>query len=197
MIPLLGFNHTLTVSIPWNDKVDNFQLCQKKSLDILRICFITYAYLCRIHRCHITCDAVVNDIYICTHTHTYIYIYIYLYITYKSTITQPLLRRCYCPPIVTVKQHQTFRGFYDLLSQQLRSLNRRKLDALPSNHTGVILCMCSANKRRRYKVTSSLIGWAHTRNDPWPRIIWNYGFNPGWICKLKDSVASVTQNELD
>ena len=29
-----------------------------------------------------------------------------------------------------------------------------------------ILCMGSANERRRYSVTSSLIGWAHTQNDP-------------------------------
>ena len=27
---------------------------------------------------------------------------------------------------------------------------------------GIILCMCSANERRRYIVTSSLISWAHT-----------------------------------
>ena len=26
--------------------------------------------------------------------------------------------------------------------------------------------MCSANERRRYNVASSLIGWAHTQNDP-------------------------------
>ena len=31
---------------------------------------------------------------------------------------------------------------------------------------GIILCMCQANERRRYNVTSSLIGWAHTQNDP-------------------------------
>ena len=30
---------------------------------------------------------------------------------------------------------------------------------------GLILCMLSANERRRYNATSSLIGWAHTRND--------------------------------
>ena len=30
----------------------------------------------------------------------------------------------------------------------------------------IILGMCSANERRRYSVTSSLIGWAHTKNDP-------------------------------
>ena len=33
--------------------------------------------------------------------------------------------------------------------------------------TGIILAMGSANERRRYIVTSSLIGWAHTQNDPW------------------------------
>ena len=27
--------------------------------------------------------------------------------------------------------------------------------------------MGSANERRRYNVTSSLIGWAHTQNDLW------------------------------
>ena len=32
--------------------------------------------------------------------------------------------------------------------------------------TRVILCMHPANKRRRYIVTSPLIGWAHTQNDP-------------------------------
>ena len=30
-----------------------------------------------------------------------------------------------------------------------------------------ILCMCPANERRRYIVTSSLTGWAHTQNDLW------------------------------
>ena len=34
-------------------------------------------------------------------------------------------------------------------------------------YSGIILCMCPANKRRRYIVTSALIGWAHTQNDPW------------------------------
>ena len=31
---------------------------------------------------------------------------------------------------------------------------------------GIILCMGSANERRRYNVTSSIIGWALTQNDP-------------------------------
>ena len=33
-------------------------------------------------------------------------------------------------------------------------------------YTGIILGMDSANERRRYIVTSSLIGWVHTQNDP-------------------------------
>ena len=33
-------------------------------------------------------------------------------------------------------------------------------DILP--HAGIILCMRPTNERRRYNVTSSLIGWAHS-----------------------------------
>ena len=35
------------------------------------------------------------------------------------------------------------------------------------NTVGIILCMHPANERWRYSVTPSLIGWAHTQNDPW------------------------------
>ena len=31
----------------------------------------------------------------------------------------------------------------------------------------IILCMCPTNERWRYNVTPSLIGWAHTQNDPY------------------------------
>ena len=34
------------------------------------------------------------------------------------------------------------------------------------------MCMDSANERRRYIVTSSLIGQAHTQNDPCIPIVW-------------------------
>ena len=34
-------------------------------------------------------------------------------------------------------------------------------------YPGIILCMCPANGRPRYTVTSSIIGWTHTQNDPW------------------------------
>ena len=34
-----------------------------------------------------------------------------------------------------------------------------------SDNAGIIFCMRLANERRRYIVTLSLIGWAHTEND--------------------------------
>ena len=37
-----------------------------------------------------------------------------------------------------------------------------------------MLCMRPANVGRRYIVTSSLIGWAHTQNDPWKYEIYLY-----------------------
>ena len=36
-----------------------------------------------------------------------------------------------------------------------------------SVNPGIILSMRPAKGRRRYNVTSSLIGWTHTQNDPW------------------------------
>ena len=43
-----------------------------------------------------------------------------------------------------------------------------------SSISGIILGMGATNESRRYVVTSALIGWAHTQNDPW---IW---FIPVW-----------------
>ena len=39
-------------------------------------------------------------------------------------------------------------------------------DVIMIYNAGIILWMHPANKRWRYIVTSSLIGWAHTQNDP-------------------------------
>ena len=41
--------------------------------------------------------------------------------------------------------------------------------------TGLILGLPTANERRRYKVTPSLIGWAQTQNQPWGQ---QYGKEP-------------------
>ena len=37
--------------------------------------------------------------------------------------------------------------------------------------TAMILCMHPVNERWRYNVTESLIGWAHTDDDPWSQHI--------------------------
>ena len=42
----------------------------------------------------------------------------------------------------------------------------------PLRPAGIILCMCPANERRRYNVTSSLIGWAHAQDDHWAWTKW-------------------------
>ena len=45
-------------------------------------------------------------------------------------------------------------------------------DFINSTVPGINLWMCPANDRRRYIVTSSLIGWAHTPNDPCCAYLW-------------------------
>ena len=46
---------------------------------------------------------------------------------------------------------------------------------------GIILYMWPANERRRYNVTSSLIGWPHVQSDPCR----------GWECMCQDSSPMV------
>ena len=50
------------------------------------------------------------------------------------------------------------------------------MDPLP----GIILGMDAANERRRYNVTSSLIGWAHAQNDPGWLIVLSYAEIPSF-----------------
>ena len=52
---------------------------------------------------------------------------------------------------------------------QLFTMFQSTLYAQP---TGMIVCMHPANERQRYNVMSFLIGWAHTKNGPWP--MWDY-----------------------
>ena len=46
------------------------------------------------------------------------------------------------------------------------SQNLNNLLHVDGSNAGIILCMGAANERRRYIITSSLIGCAHTQNDP-------------------------------
>ena len=53
---------------------------------------------------------------------------------------------------------------HTILIVLLRRWCHLELFAIPNERgtAGTILCMCPANGRRRYILTSSLIGWAHT-----------------------------------
>ena len=51
--------------------------------------------------------------------------------------------------------------------------------------SGIILCMRPANERRRYDVTSSFIGWAHSQNDPWLcKCMRKVRCDKGWFVEL-------------
>ena len=64
-------------------------------------------------------------------------------------------------------------------------------DGWPSHHDiafmlGIILGMGSVNERRRYIVTASLIGWAHTQNDAYmSSLIWVFPFREKLEANLK------------
>ena len=50
----------------------------------------------------------------------------------------------------------------------------------------ILLFMRSANEGRRYIVTSSLIGWAHSQNEPWAlgcSFHWRIGNSYNWSSK--------------
>ena len=71
------------------------------------------------------------------------------------------------------EQTQPYKAATDLKVGQSSELSRaaqfkpsRKLMKKPVAPE-IILGMGSANERRRYIVTASLIGWAHTQNDRW------------------------------
>ena len=58
--------------------------------------------------------------------------------------------------------------------------------------SGIILRMHPANERWRCIVTSSLIGWAHTQNDPWV-LLWFVLF---WLKDIKFPCVSMSVNYL-
>ena len=47
-----------------------------------------------------------------------------------------------------------------------------------SHAAGIILCMCPADERWRYIITSPFIGWVHTRIDPWS---WCHFYITFWL----------------
>ena len=55
----------------------------------------------------------------------------------------------------------------------------------------ILLCMCSANERRRYIVTSSLIGWLHAHVLPCSLLSCIMGDLPIWRVHVKHTALEV------
>ena len=78
--------------------------------------------------------------------------------------------------------------------------------ALPDHNTGDHLHMCPANKRRRYIVTLSLIGWAHIQIDPCntirPFMVCYYDYTDYtfvrnyYSCELKNVINKTSQSNI-
>ena len=62
--------------------------------------------------------------------------------------------------------HDMSRGVLNRFFRNQKVKFTSKYKTFPRK-SGIFLHMRSANERRCYIVRSSLIGWAHTRNDPW------------------------------
>ena len=73
--------------------------------------------------------------------------------------------------------HRNMYQCITLLTQYIydKQLSRHILFHVPGRcigqSPGTIVGMGSANERRRYFVTSSLIGWPHTQSDPWRQVL--------------------------
>ena len=75
---------------------------------------------------------------------------------------KPLLERIQCPPPPPPSpQHTQTQQQHNIAS------SRATIEMVNSIFTEIILSMCPANGRRRYTVTPSHNGWAHTQNDPY------------------------------
>ena len=79
-----------------------------------------------------------------------------------------------CPQPLAKPRHQwdPTRFPWNLASPIWQLLRSVTLLVLHVFNTRITLCKGSANDRRHYNVTSSLIGWAHTQNDPFSMNFW-------------------------
>ena len=64
---------------------------------------------------------------------------------------------------------------------------------------GIILCMRPTNERRCYNVTSSLIGRAHTRNDPCDQasVYWMGDYNQTFLQQNMELLVYGNNNEVN
>ena len=86
-------------------------------------------------------------------------------------LTNIIWRKCKCKPVVMQTKYKysyTKYIYYEVMTRIVI-------------YAGTILCMRPANDRRRYIVTSSPIGLAHTQNEP---CLWYTSKNILWTCWL-------------
>ena len=88
---------------------------------------------------------------------------------------RPVKRRCFLwsSPELTIWVNnreagdlRRHRGHYDVNVMMSVSCKFDSTISFITMVAGIILCMCPANERHCYNVVTSLIGWAHTQNDP-------------------------------
>ena len=70
---------------------------------------------------------------------------------------------CYSVGLATQGAKASVLSFTEYSGFQTRQVETRENVAV---YRAIILGMGSANERRHYNAMSSLIGWAHTQNDP-------------------------------
>ena len=82
------------------------------------------------------------------------------FLTIKSVVS---VAWCY----IKTWRYNPVTNFYFLIFSPLCRFLRTKYQQNGAfMFSGLFLWMCSASERRRYNVTSSLIGWAHAQKDP-------------------------------
>ena len=79
-----------------------------------------------------------------------------MYILVKQTYVKSIRQRH-----VNQSQYHVNKSIIYNASQRIQMEHLNSVLKLKCPNTGIILCMGSANQRRRYTVTPSLIGWAH------------------------------------
>ena len=113
-----------------------------------------------------------------------------------------ILKGFTCDCLVMLKPCAPAISSYRHNSESLREVISITLLIMITINTGLILGLCPANERRRYFVTTSLIGWAQTwfqvtlwasLNSLWPRgIIWQQrsGSTLAHVSLLPDGIPS-------
>ena len=86
-------------------------------------------------------------------------------IPYYGACIPPETNLTYSAHMLHTKNNNTTVQFFYFAKLGLK--HRSQMTYVNNGCSGLILCVCPANERRHYIVTLSLIGMAHTQNDPW------------------------------